>query len=487
MTHLHHKVSALIDGELQGAARRRALTHARSCELCHRELEQTWALKQRLLGLAAAEPPADLFAALGSVRATPVQETTSTSRVAGATRRVLVGAGSMSLVVVGLAYAVGGTETTSATLAPPVKEFSAEFAGSTGLAPLADPAVEALAAHRQQSRRTAPVGALLAQTVGEGESHTATGDDPRAVRWLQRAASAPSRVAYSGVRRVAWNGFSGEAAVTLDVEHTPRQGTTFSVASDPAGANATFIASSEADGGGALGGEPVDLLVGAYDVSIVGPDVVDGRHATVVAAGREGETAAKFWIDDTTGLLLQREMYDDGRLVRISSLSDLKTSGTKFIAHLPPELEAPAATRLSTRYAPTLNDDGWACPMALPSGFSLNLLHRLEGSHDVMHAAYSDGLSTVSVFEERGNLDTSALSAFRQVTSDGSSVWVQEGLPTVVVWQAGDTIYTLLTDAPSSTTAELVAALPHGADTATDGNRLGRGLTRIGAYLDPGN
>jgi len=30
VSHLHHKVSALIDGELQGAARRRAIAHARS-------------------------------------------------------------------------------------------------------------------------------------------------------------------------------------------------------------------------------------------------------------------------------------------------------------------------------------------------------------------------------------------------------------------------------------------------------------------------
>ena len=62
MSHLHHKVSALIDGELQGSARRRALAHVRSCADCRREVEQTCALKQRLLGLPPAEPSADLFA-----------------------------------------------------------------------------------------------------------------------------------------------------------------------------------------------------------------------------------------------------------------------------------------------------------------------------------------------------------------------------------------------------------------------------------------
>jgi hypothetical protein len=56
----------------------------------------------------------------------------------------------------------------------------------------------------------------------------------------------------------------------------------------------------------------------------------------------------------------------------------------------------------------------------------------------------------------------------------------------VVVWEADDTVYTMVTDAPESTTAELVASLPHEPDPG-DGNRLGRGLTKIGSSVVPGN
>lgn len=487
MSHLHHKVSALIDGELQGVARQRALAHARSCGPCQRELEQTYALKQRLLGLAAAEPPADLFAVLGSVRSTPLDQAPAGSRVAVATRRALVGAGSMSLAVVTLAYAVGGADQSAVAVSPPVNEFSAEFAGSTGLAPLADPAVEALADDDPAARPDLPADTALAHSVGTSVRHPASGDDARAVQSLHRAATAPTRLAYSGVRRVTWFGSTGETSVTLEVDHAPRQGTSFAVTSDPDSAT-TFIAASEVASNGGLGGEPSDLLVSAYDVSIVGRDIVDGRAATVVAAGQDGEARARFWIDDETGMLLKRELYDDGRLVRISSLTDLTTDPSGFISHLPPELEAPAATRLSTQYAPTLNDDGWACPQALPGDFDLTLLHSLEGRGDIVHAAYSDGLSTVSVFEQRGELDTSALSGYRHVASDGSSMWIQEGLPTVVMWQSDDTVYTLLSDALPSTTAELVAALPHEPDSETsNGNRLGRGFTTIGSYFASGD
>jgi len=186
VSHLHHKVSALIDGELQGGARRRALAHAASCEDCQRELEQTYALKQRLLGLAAAEPPADLFAALGSVRSAPrTAAPAAGSRVAVVTRRAMVGAGSVSLAVVTLAYLVGGSESPTATVEPPVQEFSAEFADSTGLAAFSDPAVEVLSGDQRASaggplamaNAFASIGGAAAQPAAEG-------DDPRAVDHL---------------------------------------------------------------------------------------------------------------------------------------------------------------------------------------------------------------------------------------------------------------------------------------------------------------
>ncbi len=487
MSHLHHKVSALIDGELTGAARRRALAHARACHLCQRELEQTYALKQRLLGLAAAEPPADLFAALGSVRATPSDHGVGATR-GSAVRKTLVGAGSMSLAVVTLAYAVGGVEAPEPTVTPPVKEFSLEFAGSTGLEPLSDPAVEVLSSSADSVRTTSVAASSLWPVAVTPRTVGASGDDARAVRWLRRAALAPSEVAYSARRDVTWHTSTGESTATLDVEHAPEQGTSYAATNRAASGTATFLAQSDAASSGTPSGTAVDQLISSYDLSLDGSDTVDGRPATVITASRDGGSVARFWIDDATGLLLRREMYDDGNLIRVSQLSDLQTSDAGFMKHLPPELEAPVGTRLSIDFAPALTDHGWACPPDLPSDFELTLLHRLEGAHDVMHAVYSDGLSTVSVFEERGILDASTLTGYRQVTANSSSVWVQQGLPTVVVWQADATVYTMVTDAPPSTTAELVAALPHEADQHAQSadNRVGRGLVRIGSALLPG-
>ena len=57
MTHLGHRLSALIDGELDAEERDRALVHLARCELCRGEIVALRTLKRRMnaLGEAAAD------------------------------------------------------------------------------------------------------------------------------------------------------------------------------------------------------------------------------------------------------------------------------------------------------------------------------------------------------------------------------------------------------------------------------------------------
>jgi anti-sigma factor RsiW len=57
MSHLGHRVSALIDGELDGAERDRVLVHLARCESCRKEAVALRTLKRRMnaLGEAAAD------------------------------------------------------------------------------------------------------------------------------------------------------------------------------------------------------------------------------------------------------------------------------------------------------------------------------------------------------------------------------------------------------------------------------------------------
>ena len=103
-----------------------------------------------------------------------------------------------------------------------------------------------------------------------------------------------------------------------------------------------------------------------------------------------------------------------------------------------------------------------------------------------MHLSYSDGIATVSVFEQRGRLDADGLAGHHREVVDGHEVWVSGEVPQRVVWTSGETVYTVVADAPERTVDQVVAALPH--QPAADGNtlgRLGRGLDRVASWFNP--
>ena len=56
MSHLGDRLSALIDGELDGAERDRAHAHLAGCEQCRAEAAELRALKQRLRALTGRAP-----------------------------------------------------------------------------------------------------------------------------------------------------------------------------------------------------------------------------------------------------------------------------------------------------------------------------------------------------------------------------------------------------------------------------------------------
>jgi len=132
-----------------------------------------------------------------------------------------------------------------------------------------------------------------------------------------------------------------------------------------------------------------------------------------------------------------------------------------------------------------MRDAGWACPESLTEGFELTGLTYVDAGADVMHAEYTDGLSTVSLFSERGALDPSRLESF---TADGDDdpVYVRPGLPAMAVWESDGTVYTLVSDAPAATVEAVVDTLPHEPDDEPGvGSRVGAGLDKMASFLTP--
>lgn len=499
MSHLHHKVSALVDGELSPAARSRALAHARACQQCRREIAETLELKRRLHKLAPVELSEDLLHVVAFVA--PARPAAPECGRSPLLRRGLVGAGSLSAVVIVLAYVVGApVPTPPRQVTPSVEEFAAEFADSTGLAPLSDPPVGATSAVAGAPGGVmAPIGlrdagdpwaqeASLSAPTRYDDSAAEPDSERAAVQLLRRAVTAPQRIAFQGLRVVRAVMAGGVRQSSVRIKHNPGQGTTFDVRTESSTPTRWFVSDADAARGGA-DDRAAHRLADAYDLHMDGVENVDGRPAHVVSASHGGDLSARFWIDDATGLLLRKTMYVDGQLVRWSGFTSIDTHKPTFMPHLPPEVKVAPKTPVSTSTAPALSDKGWPCPELLATSFRLLALNEVDTEGGVMNAEYSDGMSTVSVFEETGTLDVDALEGFEARTVAGGIVYVRSGLPMTAVWQAGDRVLTMVTDAPEQVVDSVLDELPHG-DTSVasaDGPmaRVGHGLTRMASAVTP--
>jgi anti-sigma factor RsiW len=164
MSHLGDRLSALVDGELDGAELDRAHAHLAGCEQCRAEAAGLRALKQKLRALTA-DAPAEaamtrrLIALTGpggplpprrrALRLAPRPTTgpgPRTPRPGRTVRRRYLVLGTVS-VVVGLgtaAFTVGGAGQAAPgpKITPPVEMYSVEHAIITGEVPFAGPSVK---------------------------------------------------------------------------------------------------------------------------------------------------------------------------------------------------------------------------------------------------------------------------------------------------------------------------------------------------------
>jgi anti-sigma factor RsiW len=169
MSHLGDRLSALVDGELDGAERDRAHAHLASCEQCRTEAAELRALKQKLSTLMTGAPaeaamtkrliamtgpggpmpprrgllrvaPGPRRGAIGAIRAS---RRPGTRGPRSARRRRYLMLGTVSLVV-GLGTAAfsaggGGEAAPGPRITPPVEMYSVEHAITTGQLPFAPP------------------------------------------------------------------------------------------------------------------------------------------------------------------------------------------------------------------------------------------------------------------------------------------------------------------------------------------------------------
>jgi hypothetical protein len=191
-------------------------------------------------------------------------------------------------------------------------------------------------------------------------------------------------------------------------------------------------------------------------------DAIDRHHDRV----RE-----RLYLDVSTSLLLRREQLDSrGRTVRAVGFTSIGEPAGAFIGAFP--AEAPRAPARSTNRQPRVVDEVTA-PFRAPgaTGEDFRLVGRYDEADDTLHLFYSDGLYTVSVFEQEGDLDPTGLPAGAESrTVDGRNVR-QYRTPggVVMVWQSDDVVYTTVSDAPVDQIDGVVADFgPSGSSSPVD-------------------
>jgi sigma-E factor negative regulatory protein RseB len=239
------------------------------------------------------------------------------------------------------------------------------------------------------------------------------------------------------------------------------------------------------DGTLGISGQLLALMEANYDVAYAGEGTADNRPALLVEVRRPGGgLAARFWLDAATKLPLRRQTFDTrARVVSDDAFINL-TVGQRSLADMPAATVRQWSGPLGRSALASLRASGWPLPGRLPG----NLLmfasdETATQSGEVVDLSYSDGLSVVSMFVQRGTLPP-AMPGWRQVSVRGRTLYAAGPDDRSLAWSAGGFVFTVIADAPPGTVAGVVSALPQDQEPGF-WPRLGRGLRRLVSWANP--
>lgn len=116
------------------------------------------------------------------------------------------------------------------------------------------------------------------------------------------------------------------------------------------------------------------------------------------------------------------------------------------------------------------------------AGFTL--VSAAGAERGAIRSTYTDGTSTVSVFQQDGRLDTAKLEGFSKHRVDGAKLERKVGRPAYLVWNCSGITYTVVGDSTGDLD-RIAVALPHTCTRASGWSRVGRGMHRAAGWLNP--
>jgi sigma-E factor negative regulatory protein RseB len=341
---------------------------------------------------------------------------------------------------------------------------------------------------------TAASASAAAAADGTSSASARRPASPLATRLLTQAAQAAVLTSYQGEEIVSHWGTSGGTVLVSDIWHASGgQTVTRTLAAGTYSSSQPYL-SSDTDGQwpeGVLGvtTQLVSLLETHYVVVYAGAGSADNRAAQIVEAWRDdGSLAARFWLDNATKLPLEREVFDTAAHV----ISEDVFINVRFENQVPvaapasgpADPQGPWTDPLPAPQLLALRARGWLVPPQLPGGLSLFTGAQTQTSTGtVLDLGYSDGLSVVSLFEQRGNL-AAKLTGWQKITVAGHVVYAAEPDQRSLTWSSRGVVYTVMADAPAQTVANVIRVLPHDRPPGF-WKRMSRGLGRLASWVNP--
>lgn len=488
--------SAYVDGALDDADRERLLTHLVDCSDCRRDVAELRHvrslltgssgpglapvdLSHRLVSIAGDEATDPLwtrpFRRTGAVGQLPSERHRARTRLAAG----VLGCGLAVLTVLGIGY-LSAPPTTELASVDPTHQALAEFTSVVSTFPL-DARVSVALQGRQATRSGAAAPAVLslpAKPMSEA----------KAAKLLTQAGQTGDELSYTATQLVTLYRDDQRFGNTVQVSSTGGTGTRLS----PGGSGTTSMTKQtyvESDSSTRMAdAELIDRLDDRYTLRGWKDQTYGGRSADVIEAveptadpddGALDGVVARWWIDRQTSLLLGVETYDGrGGLVVSSRLTDLRFEvAAEDVRRPASDQSARTTTALTVSRAAELRRSGWICAEKLAGMSLLRLRTDQADDPDLVHLVYSDGLTTVSVVEQRGRLGGAPTGSTRNETL---GAWVSDGMPAAASWTSGDIVLTAVTDGSRETLAAAVAALPHeGLQRPTTMERVRAGWSRI--------
>jgi len=315
-----------------------------------------------------------------------------------------------------------------------------------------------------------------------------------AARLLTQAAQAAVLTSYQGEEIVSHWGTSGGTVVVSDIWHVSGgQSVTRTLPAGTYSSSEPYL-SSDTDGQwpeGVLGvtTQLVSLLETHYVVVYAGTGSADNRAAQIVEAWRDdGSLAARFWLDDATKLPLEREVFDtSAHVISEDVFINVQFENQAPVvvpAGGPADPQGPWTAPLPARQLLALRARGWLVPSQLPEGLTLFTGAQTSTSTGtVLDLGYSDGLSVVSLFEQRGNL-AAKLAGWQKITVAGHAIYAAEPDQRSLTWSSRGMVYTVMADAPTQTVDDVIGALPHDRPPGF-WKRMSRGFARLASWANP--